>query len=554
MNNVTLTLLSRDRLAETYASGDWRDDTIYSLVRGRAMRSPEKTAVRDGRGALTYFELLGQAEALAKDMAEAGLRAGARVAVWASSRVETAVALLACSRNGYVCCPSLHRDHTVEDVLGLLRRMRASAFMGETGYGADGARRDIFEAIGSIETIRREYRLDPLSRSLAGFGADRASSAGTIKEDPNLVVYLAFTSGTTGAAKGVMHSENTLLANARSLSHDWRIDADSVIYTMSPLSHNLGLGSLVMALAVGGELVVHDLPRGASLLGRLIETGATFLVGVPTHAIDLLSEMKARGVEAVGSVRGFRISGAAAPRETVAELMRLGVTPQSGYGMTEAGSHHYTSLDDGADRILGSVGRACAGYEVKIWSAEDRDVELPVGEIGEIGGRGASLMLGYYDDQRANEDAFNASGWFMTGDLGRLDREGYLQVTGRKKDIIVRGGRNIYPAHLENLALQHEAIARAAALPVPDPRLGEKVCLAVTLKPGMEIDPADLLRRLAALGLSRYDMPEYWLKLEEIPLTASGKILKLALAAHIREGRLRPDPIHLRPDSQQTEA
>src|SRR5690606_25560340 len=139
---------------------------------------------------------------------------------------------------------------------------------------------------------------------------------------------------------------------ARAMIEDWRFDADSVIYTMSPLSHNLGLGSLIMALAAGAELVIHDLPRGSSTLDRIIEVGATFIVGVPTHAIDLLDEMKRRRMRAPGAVRGFRISGASAPQEVIEELLECGVSPQSGYGMTEAGSHNYTHIGDPAELIV----------------------------------------------------------------------------------------------------------------------------------------------------------------------------------------------------------
>ena len=135
-------------------------------------------------------------------------------------------------------------------------------------------------------------------------------------------------------------------------------------------------------------------------------------------------------------MRGFRISGAAAPPSLIAELLHHGITPQSGYGMTETCSHQYTLPDDPPERIAETSGRACDGYEIRIWREDDPDREAAPGEIGEIGGRGASLMLGYFDDQLATEAAFNAEGWFMTGDLGRLDEAGYLRITGRKKDVI----------------------------------------------------------------------------------------------------------------------
>ena len=544
MSHAILTTLDAGRLRAHYRDGFWRTDTIYSLVRDHAARAPERFAVRDRARRLTYEALLAAADRLAGDLAARGVRPGQRVAVWLPSRVESAIALVACSRAGFVCCPSLHRDHTTADIVELLARTRAAALLAQPGYGADADRRDIFAAIDGLPALRHAYRVAPVEAG-APFGDLPPDAPATApSEDADHVVYLAFTSGTTGRPKGVMHSDNTLLANARAIAGDWRIDAGSVVYTMSPLSHNLGLGALVMALAVGGELVVHDLPRGASLLDRLVASGATFLFGVPTHAIDLLTELRVRGQTRLGGITGFRISGAAAPREVVAALLDIGVVPQSGYGMTETCSHQYTMPDDDPTRIVETVGRACPGYEVRIWRQDDPDREARVGEVGQIGGRGASLMLGYFDDQEATEAAFNAHGWFMTGDLGCLDADGYLRITGREKDVINRGGHKIHPARIEALAQRHPAVARAAAFAVADPRLGEKVCLAVMPAPGTALDDAALLAHLDAAGLSRFDMPEYLLRLDEIPLTATGKILKRSLIEDVRAGRLQPRPVH----------
>jgi acyl-CoA synthetase len=370
-----------------------------------------------------------------------------------------------------------------------------------------------------------------------------SSQAPDPKQDPDSIVYLAFTSGTTGEPKGVMHSDNTLLANARAIAKDWSIDEASVVFPLSPLSHNLAFGAMVMTLAVGGELVINDLPKGASIVDRVLETGATFLFGVPTHAIDLLDELRRRGMQRLGNVKGFRISGAAAPREVVAGLLAHGVMPQSGYGMTETCSHQYTLPNDDPKLIVETAGRACPGYEVRIFRMDDRDVEAATGEVGEIGGRGASLMLGYFGDQEATERAFNAGGWFMTGDLGTLDADGYLRIAGRRKDVIIRGGHNIHPARIEALAMKHASVERAAAVAVPDARLGEKVCIAVVPRAGARIDPDDLLAHLDAAGLSKYDMPEYFLALDRIPLTPSGKIRKRDIADMIAKGRVTPIPV-----------
>jgi acyl-CoA synthetase (AMP-forming)/AMP-acid ligase II len=539
-----LTLLNAPTVAAYTAAGFWRDETIYHLAARHARTTPHAFAVRDRHRRLNYAELVAAADRLAAHFAGHGIRPGHRVAVWMPSRVETAIVLLACSRNGYVCCPSLHRDHTVGEIVALVDRMRAAALIAQPGYGADADRHDVFTELAGCGFLRCAWRAGPADASpfaeLSGPALEMEASA-----DANQVMYLPFTSGTTGEPKGVLHSDNTLLATARMMVRDWLLDR-AVLYTLSPLSHNLGLGALITALVGGGELVVHDPPRGASLLDRLEATGAEFLFGVPTHAIDLLAEMRARGVRRLGAVRGFRISGAAAPAPIIAELMQYGVIPQSGDGMTETCSHQYTLSDDPPERIAETSGRACAGYEVRIWGQDDPDTEAAPGEIGEIGGRGASLMLGYFDDQRATETAFNAQGWFMTGDLGWIDEGGYLHVTGRKNDVIIRGGRKIHPTRIEALALRHDAIEKAAAFPIADARLGERVCLAVVARGDMEADPEAILEHLDASGLSRYDMPEFILPLSEMPLTASGKLLKRELVRRVVEGRVQPLPVRFR--------
>ena len=540
MSNTILSLLSRERLDEHYRSGFWQHDTIYSLLMQHASRSPDHFALRDRTRRLTYRGLLTAVDAFAADLAGRGVRLGQRVSVWLPSSIETAVALLACSRDGYVCCPSLHRENTVAEVSALLERTWSAVLLARPGYGADADQQDIFSVARRLPFVRHVYRLEAGQRLELDVGDGQAAPP---SEDPDRVIYLAFTSGTTGVPKGVMHSDNTLLANARAVAVDWRLGPDSVIYSLSPLSHNLGIGALVTAMAVGAELVVHDLPKGESLLDRLLETRATYLVGVPTHAIDLLSELRSRSFPAALPVEGFRISGAAVPGEVIAELMQYGIVPQSGYGMTETCSHQYTLPEDDPRRIVETVGRCCPGFEIKIWREDEPDIEAAPGEIGQIGSRGASLMLGYFDDQTATEQAFNRNGWFMTGDLGRVDDQGYLRLCGRLKDVINRGGRKIYPARIEGLALRHPAVERAAAFPVKDGRLGEKVCLAVVYRPSVEPGGEAILAHLNTAGLSKFDMPEYLLELDRMKLTATGKVIKGDLVEGVQQGRLRPVPV-----------
>jgi acyl-CoA synthetase (AMP-forming)/AMP-acid ligase II len=547
MTKYLLTSLSRGRLEQHYRDGFWKSDTIYTLVANQAKQTPDKFAIRDRSRRLTYRQLVQEADILARALQHRGVEPGQRVAVWVASRIEVAVAVLACSRNGYVCCPSLHRDHTVGDVAELLERVRAAVLIAQRGFGADSDRNDIAARAEAIPSIRHVYVLGSVDEHQGNplalpWSDDAAAETHPMPpgNDPDSVVYLAFTSGTTGVPKGVMHSDNTLLANARTISKDWSIGAASNVYTLSTLSHNLGFGAMIMTLIVGGELIVHDLQKGASLLDRLKETGATFLFGVPTHAIDLLADMRKRKAAELPKLAGFRVSGAPAPAWVISELLGYGIKPQLGYGMTETCSHQYTHPNDDTKLLTDTVGRSCAGYEIKIWQADNSSAEMPAGQIGEIGGRGASLMLGYFNDQTSTEDSFNAHGWFMTGDLGWIDEKGYLRITGRKKDVINRGGHKIFPAKLEAIASQHQSIERVAAIPVADERLGEKVCLAVEFRNGKKASPADILEHLNLGGLSKYDMPEYFLELDRIPLTASGKIRKVDIVEDVKAGRQSP--------------
>jgi acyl-CoA synthetase len=551
--STILTLHDPHTARRYYEAGFWREDTLYSLLRRHAQSRPQAYALRDSRHRLTWSQLAGWVDALAADLHKAGLRRGQRVSVWLPNRAEAVVVLLACSRNGYVCNPSLHQNYTMGEVLQLMERIQTAALFAQPGYGADAGEADVFAAARSLRSMKRIYRV-----AAAGTGGDdvpglgrfpandaQADPASLPSADANAdkIVYLAFTSGTTGAPKGVLHSDNTLLANGRAMVHDWRHDERTVLLSLSPLSHHIATVAAEQSLVAGCELVVNDLPPGKKPLDWIIESGATYVMGVPTHAIDILADMKRRALDRLGRVTVFYMAGSTIPPETARAFLDMGIKPQNIYGMTENGSHQYTLPGDDVEVITATCGRACHGYETRLWDQENPDIEAKSGEIGEIGTRGALLMLGYFDNQSATENSFNAAGWFMSGDLGRFDARGNLQIVGRKKDLIIRGGYNIHPARIENLALKHPAVLKAAAYPVADARLGERVCLAVIPRDGTAVDPDELLAHLHTAGLSKYDMPEYFIIMDAFPLTASGKILKRELIERTRAGRIVPSPV-----------
>lgn len=542
---MLLRLFDLPAAREYYRIGAWTGETCYGALARHAGERPDAPALRDARVRLTWRELRDWVDACAQDLHAAGLRKGDRVAVWLPSRVEGVVVFLACSRNGYVCCPSLHQNYTVAEIALLMERSRARALFVQPGYGADARTADVVARADSIAGVRAIYSVGGEDARTLPFSArtPREAASAAPDTDPDKIVYLAFTSGTTGTPKGVMHSDNTLLANGRAMVRDWRHDHRTVLLSLSPLSHHIATVAIEQQLAAGLELVVNDPPAGMKPIDWIVESGATYVMGVPTHAIDILAEAKRRGWQALGAVRLFYMAGSPIPREVARTFLSMGVTPQNIYGMTENGSHQYTLPDDDEVTIVETCGRAAAGFECAVFDAENPDKRLPAGHVGEIATRGPLLMLGYYDNQAATEDSFNRDGWFLSGDLGTLDERGCLRFVGRKKDLIIRGGHNIHPARIEDLTHRHRAVLKAAAFGIADERLGEKVCLAIVARPGERVDAQEMLAHLHEFGLSKYDMPEWFIELDAFPLTASGKILKRELIEWSKNGRIRPQPV-----------
>ncbi len=545
--STILTLHDPQTAREYYANGVWRGDTLYSLLLGHARTRPQAYALRDSTRRITWSQLAQWVDALASEMQAAGLKRGQRVSVWLPNRIEAAVVFLACSRNGYVCNPSLHQNYTVNEITQLLDRIQTAVLFAQAGYGSDADRADVFAAAKALPAMKRVYRMLPAGASsaqdeYAQFPA-LGSKPGALPEpdlNPDKIVYLAFTSGTTGMPKGVLHSDNTLLANGRAMVKDWHHDDKTILFSHSPLSHHIGTVAIEQSLVAGFEVVVNDLPVGKKPLDWIVETGATYVMGVPTHAMDILADMKSRGMVKLGNVNLFYMAGSVIPPQTAKSFLDMGIKPQNIYGMTENGSHQYTLPDDDVEVITATCGRACGGYETRLWDQENPDIEAKPGELGEIGTRGGLLMLGYFNNQSATENSFNAGGWFLSGDLGRFDAKGNLQIVGRKKDLIIRGGHNIYPAHIENLTVKHPAVLKAAAFPIADERLGERVCRAIIARDGAAPDAGQMLDHLGEHGLSKYDMPEYFICMEAFPQTASGKILKRELVEMAKAGKLKP--------------
>ncbi|TIS79555.1 MAG: acyl--CoA ligase [Mesorhizobium sp.] len=514
-----------------YKDGLWQSDTFYSLLRRNAQQRPDELALQDGRNSLSWAEVLAQVDGVAADLRIYGLVRGDRVSIWMSNKVEAVILFLACAREGFACNPSLHRTYTCAEIGALMERVSARALLTENGWGADRSTAKLDAVLAGVRSLKMVYTPENFPKA--------APNLTEPSRDPDKVVYLAFTSGTTGAPKCVMHSDNTLLANARELVCDWGHGPETVMLTLAPLSHHIAWVAVAQWLLAGCRFVTDDAPSEVTRLDWIIRTKATYVLGVPTHAMDILAEQQARGLPRLGNVDIFYMAGSPIPPSVASAFLAQGIKVQNVYGMTENSSHQYTHPDDDETTIISTCGRGGNAYRVQIFDTTDADLPAKPGEVGQIGGKGASLMLGYFDNQVATETSFNRDGWFLSGDLGSTDERGNLRIEGRIKDLIIRGGHNIYPAHIEALALRHDSVDRAACFPVADMRLGERVCIAVI----GDIEPDDLLDHLAQQGLSRFDMPEYFIRLNEFPLTPSGKILKRELVERVKSNEIRPTAI-----------
>jgi cyclohexanecarboxylate-CoA ligase len=344
-----------------------------------------------------------------------------------------------------------------------------------------------------------------------------------------------YTSGTTADPKGVLHSHQTLLAEARSLAPVHGLGPGDTVLMPSPLTHISGLVHAVLVPAALGSSAVL-MPRwdpGEAL--RLIGTErVTYMVGAPTFLRDLAHHPELAAAD-VRSFRLFSCGGADVDPTLVAEAAdRLGCVAKRVYGSTEFPTITTTGPDDPPARRIDSDGRPIGAAEIRL--VADDGTEVAPGQEGEVLARGPECCLGYLD-AASTAEAFTPDGWLRTGDLGIRDAQGYLRITGRRKDIIIRKGENISAREIEDLLAAHPAVAEVAVVGLPDPAAGEIACAVLRLHGGAALSLADVTQHLLSGGLSRRKLPERLVVTDELPRTASGKVLKRALRDRLAAGR-----------------
>lgn len=346
------------------------------------------------------------------------------------------------------------------------------------------------------------------------------------RPDPNDVVELCYTSGTTGEPKGAMHTSNTLISTLGSFIRRAGLGPDTVAFMASPLAHQSAfLYGLLVSQILGTKLVLQDIwdPEAAA---RIIQDeGVTFTMGATPFLADLADTPAVEKYD-VSTLRTFVSAGAPIPRVLVERATeRLGCFVHSGWGMTENGYVTGTGVDDPPEKIFGTDGYALEGMEVRVVGEDGEPV--PTGEEGRLQAKGASNFVGYL--KRPERFDTDSEGWFETGDLARMDEDGYIRITGRAKDLIIRGGENIPIVEVEELLYRHPSVQDAAIVAMPDPRLGERACAFVTLKPRERLSFEDMIAYLERHRMARQYLPERLEVVEEMPRTPSGKIQKFRL-------------------------
>jgi len=523
-------------LAQAYrAHGAWRPETLWRTFADTAARRPGHTALVDGTRRIPFGELAMHAERVAGALVRLGVAAGDVVAVQLPNWWETAVVLLAAARVGAVANPVLPiaRERELRFVLGASGAR--VAFIPGALRDCDHRRlltalRPALPALAHVVTVRADPEGDMIAfESLVGSDPPPAPDP----PDASAVALLMYTSGTTADPKGVLHSHETLLAEARSLGPVHGITAADVVLMPSPLTHISGLLHAVLLPAVHGTgAVLMERWDAADALALIARERVTYMVGAPTFLRDLAQHPRLADHD-VSSLRLFSCGGADVDPTLIREAAaRLGCIAKRVYGSTEFPTVSTTGPDDPPERRIDSEGRPIGSTEVRLVDEEDRPVAT--GSEGEILARGPELCLGYHDPA-SNADAFTADGWFRTGDLGTLDADGYLRITGRKKDVIIRKGENISAREVEDLLARHPAVAEVAVVGVPDALAGEIACAVVRVRPN-ESTPslAALCEHLLARGLSKRKLPERLELVDEFPRTASGKIVKRALRDRMR--------------------
>ena len=497
------------------------------LLGERARLTPDKLALVDVTTGtrLTYGQWDRRARAAAtvlRDML--GLAKGDRCGLLAHNRLEYLDLVFGAAKSGVILVP-LGTRLTAHELAYIAADSGLRALLYEAEFGT------VVTPLRSTSPIERfvgfepsPEAADPLYQTLLdGALAGPPWSGG--HPAPEDLFALLYTSGTTGRPKGVMIPHRMLAWNGYNTLACWQLRDDDVTSIFTPLYHAGGLGAfLVPIITIGGTIVLHRGFDPGEIWRTLEAEGCTQALGVPT-IWKLLMEAPEFATVDLSQVRAFMCGGAPLPEYIAEAYQRRGVVFKQGYGLTEVGVNCFAMSDAESVRKRGSIGKPLMMTEAQLTDPDGRPV--PDGEVGELWLRGPHVSRGYWNDPEASAAALDPDGWFHTGDLARRDADGFYYIAGRRKDLFISGGVNVYPAEIEAELLQHPQVADAAVIGVPHPTWGEVGVAFVIPRPG-GVDAADLSAFLAT-RLARYKLPKEFCWVDTLPRTAYGKVQKPVL-------------------------
>jgi cyclohexanecarboxylate-CoA ligase len=533
----------RAEMARTF----WPGRTLLEYFDEAVAAHPARQAVVGyvetvgGRYPLTYAELAERVDRIAAGLLDLGVAPGQVVSAQLPNWWQLAAVHLACLRVGAVtnALMSIFRKRELTFMLGLAESVLL--LTPETFNGFDHAAlaaelQSELPTLAHVIAVRPEGggAFDEVLAARTSTEADRAEFARRAPS-PDDVTQLAYTSGTTGEPKGVMVTSNTALCNVRDFADRLGITADDTVLMASPLAHQTGfLYGLMMPILRGTPVVLQDVWRPARATEIIRSESVSFSMASTPFLTDLAGQAEA-DPDAFASFRLFLCAGAPVPRDLVRRATKaMNARISSGWGMSEMGAVTVTGPDDPDERVFETDGSPLPGVELRIL-ALDGTVAGP-DEEGRLQLRADSLFGGYL--KRPDLRGLDAEGWFDTGDLARIDAEGYLRITGRSKDIIIRGGENVPVVEIENLIYGHPDVAEVALVAMPDPRLGERACAFVVPRAGVEpLTLEAVTAHLMAQGTARQYLPERLEVVDALPRTLTGKIQKFKLRDLLADGQ-----------------
>lgn len=524
-------------------AGLWRNRTIADDARMRAEATPDRACLQLGREVLTYGEALSQAEKLAASLWELGLRPGDVISFALPNWLEALSVDLSAALLGLVVNPIVPIYRDAEFGL-ILRHCRAKAIIipeNFRGFDYAAMMERLKPHLPDLAHVIVARSTGPLGGSLAL--EQLAAGGGTVpwpRQVPEAVKIVMYTSGTTGMPKGVLHTHETMARSmARCVEH-WGLGEGDVILMPSPVTHVTGFAwGLEQPFQHGLKSVLMERWNADEAVGLIDAHGVAVTVGA-TPFLQELVDSAGRAGSRLPSLKVFACGGAAVPPDLVAKANALFQNGRATrvYGSTEAPMITLGFVAPGTEALSAETDGQIIDYEVRI--VDERDGEVTAGSEGEILARGPSLFVGYADPAETAA-AFTADGFFRMGDIGLIGANNSILITGRKKDLIIRGGENISAKEIEDALHRHPAVREAVAVSMPHSRLGETVCAYVVAREGEAPTLVDLTAHLAAAGLARQKFPEHLELVDDLPRTASGKVKKDILRRMIAD-RLATGP------------